>query len=55
MLVVCQDNAGFEDTRRVGYTYKVLDIGENSYLIHDSKGKERWVGMVAFKVSRLGL
>lgn len=55
MLVICKDDSGFEDSRRAGYTYQVLEVGENSYKIKDSSGKEQWVGMTTFKISGLSL
>ena len=39
----------FEDMLKEGNWYKVIETGENSYLLVDDYGKPRWYGFGHFK------
>jgi hypothetical protein len=44
----CKDNSGFEDIISNGWVYDVYEFKNNSVLICDDRGKERWLGDMHF-------
>lgn len=52
MFVTCKSNDAFEDQLTTGKKYTVVGLGENSYLISNDKGEERWYGRSQFVISR---
>lgn len=50
MIISCHDKSGFEDQLTETKPYTVLKRGENSYLIENDLGQERWYGIAKFSI-----
>jgi hypothetical protein len=50
MTVECKDAEGFEDQLSKDGLYKVKEMKNNSVLIENKKGDERWYGRYRFSI-----
>ncbi len=55
MIIECKDNDGFEDQLTASTTYRVKEAGENSYLLRNDKGQDRWYGTARFEIEGVSL
>lgn len=52
MFVICKTNEAFEDQLTSGERYAVIGMGDNSYLIRNDRGEQRWYGRSRFVISQ---
>ena len=50
MFIECTCNDGFEDQLTAESTYRLKELGNNSVLIENDKGQERWYGQQRFEI-----
>lgn len=55
MIVKCKTNSGFEDQLTSNSSYRVKELGENSYLVQNDKGQVRWYGQQNFNIEKVCL
>lgn len=50
MIIECTCNDGFEDQLTATSEYRLKQLGDNSVLIENDKGEERWYGRHRFEM-----
>lgn len=50
MHILCKSNDGFEDQLSAQAKYNIEAIGDNSYLITNDTGEQRWYGQQHFSL-----
>ena len=50
MIIECTCNDGFEDQLTATTQYNLKEFGNNSVLIENDKGQERWYGKQRFEI-----